>query len=116
MPESPAYNLNPNPNTNTNHNPNASSAKSGHIKPSDQSAAKKIMMVIKVNGAHAKPILLSSPPLCQKVQHITLTLTLTLTLTVTLTLAQLSLDTLNQAINQLQKKSYDGCQGEWCPC
>ena len=79
MPESPAYNPNPNPNPNTNTkpNPNPSSANSGHIEPSDQSAAKKLMIFIKVNGAHAEPILLSSPPLCQRVQHITLTLTLT---------------------------------------
>ena len=79
--ESPAYNPNPNPNpnpnTNTNPNLNPSSAKSGHIEPSDQSAAKKLMMDIKVNGAHAEPILLSSPPLCQIVQRITLILTLT---------------------------------------
>jgi len=66
-----------------------------------------------VFGVHAETILLSNPPLCQRVQHITLVLTLTLTLTLNLTLtltlaitinlAQLSLDTLNQAINELPK-------------
>jgi len=122
IPESPAYNPNPNPNpnTNTNPNPNPSSAKSGHIEPSDQSAAKKTYDGYQgewcscwINSAHQSTTMPESPAYNPNPNLNPNTNTSANPNTNPSSAKSWHIEPSDQLA---AKKTYDGYQSEWSPC